>query len=170
MSLPLAVALLCTSAVASAQERVLAMEVFAAWSRELPPVSANGAAYVTLVNRGTHADALVGARTGVAERAEIHEHTMHGGVMRMQKVDSVALEPSRALTMAPGGMHVMLIGLHRPLRRGDRFPLTLQFAHAPPMELEVEVRAMGAGAPDTAHMHGSAREGAMAGHGRHEKK
>jgi len=134
-------AVLATGAVA--QEHVGPIHVDAAWARELPPVAPNGAAYLSLRNSGASADALLGAETPVASRAEVHEHAMRDGVMRMQAVEALALPPGESVRMAPGGLHLMLFDLKAPLRRGQRFPVTLHFRDAPAMEVQVEVRGPG---------------------------
>lgn len=134
-----------------------------AWSRELPPVSRNGAAYLSVRNAGATADALVGADTPVAARAEVHEHVMHGGVMRMQPVDALSLPPGETVRMAPGGLHLMLFDLKAPLRRGERFPVTLRFRDAPALEVQVEVRGPGGEPAHAAPAHDGHRHGA--GHG-----
>ena len=90
--------------------------VHSAWSRELPPVSENGAAYVTVRNAGHQADTLVRVETPVAARAEVHEHVHEGGMMKMRPVESVPIAAGDALQMGPGGTHIMLMELARPLR------------------------------------------------------
>ena len=120
------------------------VRVDAAWSRALPPVSENGAAYVTVTNLGAEADALVGVDTPMAERAELHEHVMQDGLMKMRKVESVALPPGDRVAMEPGGLHVMLMKLAHPLAEGERFALTLHFSNAPDVTVNVAVMAVGA--------------------------
>ena len=89
---------------AAAHEHAGSIHVDAAWSRELPPVSPNGAAYLSLHNAGTTPDALLGADTPVAARAAVHEHSMRGGVMRMQAVDALPLPPGETVEVrGPGG-------------------------------------------------------------------
>jgi len=148
----LAVMLMLGGAAVSADPA--SVRVDAAWSRALPPVSENGAAYVTVTNLGVEPDALVGADTPMAERAELHEHVMQGGLMKMRKVASVALAPGDGVAMEPGGLHVMLMQLAHPLAEGASFPLTLHFRNAPDITVNVSVMAMGA-TPDAMHqMHG----------------
>jgi copper(I)-binding protein len=48
---------------------------------------------------------------------------MHGGMMHMQAVDSIALPAGKPVELKPGGYHVMLIGLTRPLKTGGKVPL-----------------------------------------------
>ena len=114
------------------------------WARELPPVSENGAAYMTLVNGEDRPDRLTGASSPIAERVEIHIHEHAEGMMAMRRLDGLDLPPGEQVRFAPGGLHLMLIGLGHPLEKGGRFTVRLEFALAPPIEIEVPVKAMGA--------------------------
>lgn len=110
-----------------------------AWSRALPPVSPTGAIYLKIENRGEESERLVGVSTTVAQRAEIHEHVHADGVMRMQRVENVLIEPGQRATFAPGGHHIMLFGLKEPLVAGRQYPITLRFENADEVEVEVDV-------------------------------
>ena len=121
------------------------------WSRALPPVSKNGATYVTLKNHADTVDRLVGASTPIADRVELHRHSMEDGVMKMGKVDSVDLEPGEYVTLEPGGYHLMLVGLKAPLKENDQFELILEFEHAVPLEVMVTVHAVDSAGPDMTH-------------------
>ena len=123
-----------------------------AWARELPPVSENGAAYLTIANGGDRPDRLVGASSAIAERVEIHTHEHAEGMMTMRRLDGLDLPPGERVRFAPGGVHLMLIGLERPLEKGGRFTVRLEFALAPPVEIGVPVKAMDA-APAASHDH-----------------
>lgn len=117
------------------------------WARATPAPGGAGAAFMTITNTGDSADTLVKAATPVANVAELHTHTMEGGVMRMTAVPAVEVPASGAATLAPGGLHVMLIGLKAPLTEGSSFPLTLTFAHAGEVTVTVPVLAPGAMGP-----------------------
>lgn len=147
---------------AAAQHEAESIHVTHPWSRALPPVSQNGAAYVTLMNGGHYADKLIGASSPVAQRAELHAHSMEGGVIKMRPVTSLELPPGKKFELKPGGLHVMLIGLKHPLKQGDRFPLTLRFANTPPITVEVVVRPADAKGPE-----GMQREPGSGAHERH---
>jgi len=111
------------------------------WSFELPPVSPNGAAYFRIENRGQASDRLVSAHSPVADRAEFHTHEMDGGVMKMHRVDSVEVPAQGEVAFKPGGLHVMLLGLKKPLVAGERFPLALGFEEAGTIEVSVEIKS-----------------------------
>lgn len=112
-----------------------------AWSRATPPAAATGAGYLTISNTGKSADRLIGGSTSVAAKLEIHEMSMTGGVMRMRPVaGGLAIGPGQSVTLKPGGYHLMLIGLKRPLKAGERVPVTLTFERAGAVRIELDVR------------------------------
>ena len=113
------------------------------FSRALPPISKNGAVYLTLTNHGHLSDQLVGAATPIAEHAEMHTHRMEDGMMKMRKVDQVELPPHEEVVFAPSGNHIMLIGLSQVLKKGERFPLMLHFKEAGQTMVEVIIEAAG---------------------------
>jgi copper(I)-binding protein len=117
-----------------------------AWSR---PAIGTGVVYLRIVNRGTAADRLDAARTPVARVVEVHrsierDGTMNGmtmhGVMTMERVPVLPVPAHGSLTLAPGGYHLMAIGLRRDLQAGERFPLRLHFASAGWTTVTVAVR------------------------------
>ena len=126
------------------------------WARALPPTSPNGAVYLTLTNHGSHPDKLLSASADVAERVEVHSHILEDGMMKMRRVESVILPPHEDVLFAPGGQHIMLMGLKQPLAAGDRFGLLLEFDQAEQTSVEVVVQLVDAeGAGTTHHNHGT---------------
>jgi hypothetical protein len=121
-----------------------AVQVGQAWAR--PSAGGTGAVYLTLTARGTP-DQLTGASTPVAGMAMLHQTTTEGGVARMRDVEGVALPAGQAVTLRPGGTHIMLMDLTRKLKPGDSFPLTLAFAKAPAASVTVSVLKPGARGP-----------------------
>ena len=128
------------------------------WSRELPPNAPTAPAYFTVHNKGAEADRLLAVDTPAAGRAELHEHSQHGDMMKMQKVDSVTIPAGEQTAFAPSGYHVMMFDLKQPLRDGDRFPLTLHFEHGGDVQVEVVVQR------DAPASGGDAGHGAHHGH------
>lgn len=111
-----------------------------AWARATIGATANGAAYFTANNAGERADAIVAADSPVAARVELHTHTVEDGMMRMHEVERVEVAPGEPTKFEPGGLHVMLIDLEAPLMEGETFPLTLEFADAGMVAVDVEVK------------------------------
>ena len=78
----------------------------------------------------------------------VHEMTMDGNVMRMRPVPGgLALPPGQAVTLQPGGYHIMLEGLKSPLKQGQGIPLHLTFAKSNPVDVTATVAAIGASGP-----------------------
>lgn len=126
-----------------------AIQIEAPWARESPPATANGAAYMTLVNTGHEVDRLLSASGDVAKTIELHTHLAENNVMKMRKVDAIKVAPGEPTALRPGGLHVMLIGLQKPLAAGQTFPLTLKFEKAGEVPVQVTVRGKDAAAnPD----------------------
>ncbi|MFO1188447.1 MAG: copper chaperone PCu(A)C [Alphaproteobacteria bacterium] len=100
----------------------------------------NGAAYMTIATTGTTGDRLVSAASPAADRVELHTHIMDGNVMRMRQVPAIEVKPGETATLKPGGLHVMLLGLKKPLTEGLAFPLTLTFEKAGTIDVEVKVQ------------------------------
>ena len=125
--------------------------VDAPWSRATPGRSPNGAAYMTLRNQGSVADRLISAATPAAARATLHTHLIENGVMKMRPLAAIEVAPGSPTVLAPGGLHIMLHGLKRPLRAGERFPLSLAFEHAGTITVQVMVQKIGARVPMSDH-------------------
>jgi periplasmic copper chaperone A len=105
------------------------------------PGAKNGAAYLTLENKGKDADKLMSASTPRAQRVELHTMSMDGGVMRMREVNDVEVKAAETIKMRPGqGFHLMLMEVSAPLKDGDRFPLTLVFEKSGKVEVNVFVQ------------------------------
>ncbi len=116
------------------------------WARATIGTARPGVVYLALINEGKVADKLLSAATPVAARVEIHRSFMEGNVMRMAPVDGVEVAAGRTVEFAPGGLHLMLMGLNKELAAGDRVSLTLVFEKAGRIQAKVTVMPMGAGA------------------------
>ncbi|MCS7222768.1 MAG: copper chaperone PCu(A)C [Anaerolineae bacterium] len=116
-----------------------ALRIKAAWAR---PGSVDGtsAVYLTVSNAGEATDALIAAQSEVAQAVELHQTRMMGDVMQMQPVERVEVPARGWVELTPGGYHIMLIGLRRELRPGERFPISLRFEQGGEITIDVEVR------------------------------
>jgi periplasmic copper chaperone A len=137
-------AVLLLNAAAAAQTGPI--EVKNAWARATPGKAETGAAYLTIESAAP--DRLTGVSTPVAGKAELHEMTMQGGVMKMRPLAAVDLPAGRPVVLKPGEVHIMLVGLKQPLRAGESFALTLEFAKAGKREVSVAVEKAGAKGPN----------------------
>ncbi len=131
------------------------LEVTNVWARATPGRAATGVAYLTVSS--PTADRLVSASTPVARRAELHTTTvggsMAGMVMQMRRISGIDIAAGRPVTLKPGGLHIMLVGLRQPLQAGQSFPLTVTFQKAGARTVTVAVEKPGAMGPAMAPPH-----------------
>lgn len=148
ISVVAAAAVLALSATAQAAAyRAGGLEVTQAWSR---PAAAgtNGAGFMTVTNTGKTADTLKTVETPAARKAEIHQTSMAGGVMSMKRLDAgLPIGAGQTVALAPGGYHLMLIGLTKASKAGDKIPATLVFASGTRIKIEFSVGAAPTAAP-----------------------
>lgn len=144
----------------SAQAHVFAVgELFVRHPYAAPSLagSQNGAVYFKgIQNKGKEADQLLSAKTQVADKVEIHEMTMSGDVMKMRPLSSIEIPAGGEVSVAkgnPNGYHLMLLGLKKPLKDGDRFPVWLTFKQAGEVKVEVYVQTPKAAAQTEEHKH-----------------
>ncbi|NKN32840.1 copper chaperone PCu(A)C [Marichromatium bheemlicum] len=122
-----------------------------AYVRAVPPGQPNSAAFMVLDNRGGEPRALVAATSPVAEVVELHTHDEAGGMMRMRRIERIELPAGESVRLAPGGLHVMLIGLRQPLSGEVPVTLELELDDGTRIEVEAPVRAPAAGVRHHAH-------------------
>jgi copper(I)-binding protein len=109
------------------------------WVRGTVPAQTATGAFMTITS--SEEAKLVGAASPAAKTVEIHNSEMHGSVMHMQAVDAVPLPAGKAVQLKPGGFHVMMIGLDKPVKAGDKVPLKLTIEDAKGKRTTVDVTA-----------------------------
>ena len=145
---PLLVAVLLATPLAAFADDA-GIRVDHVWSRAAM-AGHEGAVYLTITDTGTP-DTLTGITTPVAAKADLHETINDHGVMKMRPVASLTIEPGKPVTLAPGGYHIMLMGLKQALNQGDSFPVTLNFAKAGQVTATAMVEKAGATVPGMDH-------------------
>jgi copper(I)-binding protein len=118
------------------------IHVLGAWSRPAGAGMPTSAAYGLLINLTDEADTLVSAESAVATVVELHEMKIgDGDVMQMRPVEGgISIPAGGAVVLQPGGLHVMLIDLQQALEVDTTMELTLNFANAEPITLEIPVQ------------------------------
>jgi copper(I)-binding protein len=111
----------------------------AAEARPTPPGATSGVVYLIVMNHGITDDTLSSVATPVAESASMHQTINENGIMKMDPVTAIPLKANGAISFKPNGLHIMLTGLKQPLKIGDTFPITLNFAAAGPITTTVKV-------------------------------
>jgi periplasmic copper chaperone A len=134
------------AAAPKATYRAQALVIDTPWSRATPRGAKVGGGYLAIENTGANPDRLVSISTPAADKVELHEMTVQDGVMRMRPLASgIAIPPNGTVTLAPGGLHIMFMGLKRPLQQGEKFPARLSFEKSGSVDVTFEVRGIGAG-------------------------
>jgi len=134
-----------TGVVAHGDEKHDGIELKDAWARARTATAKVGGAYVTVHNMGKEDDRLIGAKSKIAHKTEIHTTKMTDGVMKMIPVsEGVAVKAGKMIMMKPGSYHIMFMGLKEPITKGKTFPVTLVFEKAGEIETAVTVKDAGA--------------------------
>jgi copper(I)-binding protein len=119
-----------------------------AWSRATPKGAKVAGGYLTIENRGTAPDRLLSASSPAAATVEIHQMTMQDGIMTMRPLElGLTIPPDEIVALAPGGNHIMFIGLTAPFEEGQRIPVALNFQRSGRIETSFEVGSVGAKGP-----------------------
>ncbi len=118
-----------------------------AWARATPQGASVGAAYLEITTGSSAGDTLVRVSSPVAGRVELHANFEDNGIMKMRRLDELALGAGETHVLEPGGDHLMLLDLKAPLAAGDRVPLTLTFAKEGDVTVEATVEAIGSPGP-----------------------
>lgn len=99
----------------------------------------SGVVYMTLTNHGATADKLISITTPAAGMAMLHESVDAGGVASMKEMPGLEIPAGGSVEMKPGSLHIMLMGLNAPLKKGDTLKLMLTFEHAGQVDVDAKV-------------------------------
>lgn len=124
------------------------VRIEAPWARASIGTKRPTAAYFSLVNNGPGPISLVGVGSPITGHAEVHRSVMQGEIMRMEPAGDIEVPAGASVVLKPGALHVMLMGLTEPLKKGEVFPLTLQFAEGQSIEIAVPIMGPGAAGPE----------------------
>ena len=119
--------LLTSTLLLSALSNATTFSIEDAHIRATPPHTQNSAAFMSINNNSDKALKLVAASSDIAERVELHSHTMSDGMMKMRQVDEVVIGANASIELKPGSFHVMFFGLKAPLVEGNTVKLKLYF-------------------------------------------
>jgi periplasmic copper chaperone A len=117
------------------------------WARATPPGANVAAGYFEIRNNGKQSDRLMSAATPVAKKVEMHVTEHADEVAKMRQLRAFEVPGRERLTLEPNGAHLMLVDLVQPLKKGERFPMTLRFERAGEVEVQFEVQDLGARHP-----------------------
>lgn len=115
-------------------------EIKEPWIQAVPPSEHNTAAYMVIENKGNSELVLENVAMGIARVVEIHKMERINGIMKMSMLKNIKIPAKGKVVFAPGGYHLMLIDLIRPLKRGELIGLNLMFKDMPGMEVTFTVQ------------------------------
>ena len=84
---------------------------------------------------------LIGVSSPAAGVVEVHEMSMDNGVMKMRAVPRLDLPAGKPVVLKPGGYHIMLMDLRKPLKKGESLPLKLKIEGKDKKLSTIEVKA-----------------------------
>jgi len=125
-----------------------AINISLPFTRATLPNAPVAGGFLTIENTGTEPDRLISATSDIANDTQIHEMAMEGDVMKMrQLVDGLEIPAGETVVLAPGGFHIMFMGLNQTLVEGETVVVTLTFEKAGPVEILLPVESAAADAP-----------------------
>jgi periplasmic copper chaperone A len=127
----------CFSSVAIHADEVVT--VTHAWVRSAAPGQRVAGAYLE-INSAVPIK-LIAASSPIAGSAEIHVMRLENGIMTMRQLESLELPAKKTVKLEPGGVHIMLLDLKRPLKPSDKIPLRLTLQRVDRSKTVVEVQA-----------------------------
>ena len=116
-----------------------------------------GGAFMKVENKGA-ADKLIGATSTVAKEVQLHTMSMDGNVMKMRELKAIDVPANGEVKLAPGGLHLMLIDIKSPLKKGDMVPVKLKFEKAGEVEVKFHVKDERPGHGEAGHDHAQDRK------------
>ena len=145
---------ICACEALAADYNVGSIAIGNPWTRATPKGATVAGAYMSISNKGSAPDRLVGGSAAVAGQFEVHSMVMEQGVAKMRPVEGgLEIKPGETVELKPGGFHVMLTGLKQPLQKGQKVKGTLEFEKAGKVDVEYTVEAIGATPAQGGHHH-----------------
>ncbi len=109
------------------------------WVQEPPPGPKTTMAGMVIKNEGDEEDVLLGVKSNIADKVELHKTIFENGVAKMIHQKEIVIPPKGKVEFKHHGYHIMLIGLKKPLKEGEKVKLTLIFKRSGEIEVEAPV-------------------------------
>lgn len=122
-TLVLLLSIFLTSCVSTSKD----IQIKDPYVREVPPNQTISASFMTLINNTESDIALLKVTSNIAKSIELHEHTHNKGIMQMRQVSKIIIPANNSKKLQPGGFHIMLFGLQRKIKAGEKVNLILEF-------------------------------------------
>lgn len=99
-------------------------------------------AYMTIHNNYEKTVTLQRVSSKISPRVEIHQHSMEAGVMSMQKLNSLNIDGKSQAVLQPGGLHLMVFDVKKPLQNNDTVEFTLHFLAQGELTVQLPVQSI----------------------------
>ena len=116
------------------------LDISDAWIKNLPPTIPVRAGYMTIHNAQTHALSIIAIRCDAFTSVEIHRTIEQDGMMRMELVPSLTIEPDSTVQLAPGGLHLMMMNPIEPTKPGDALMIVIELDDGSTQSLKLIVK------------------------------
>ena len=111
-----------------------------AFARASIGLANNGVVFMLIHNHSDKSDQLLAIQTDIAKSSSLHSHLNDNGIMKMRRVARISIPRNSSIELKPGGFHVMLMGLEKPLTEGNQFNLILFFKNTGKLKVLVKIK------------------------------
>ena len=154
IKLAVLMSMIAVSSMHAQELKIGNLTISAPWSRATPKGAAVAAGFLVIHNSGNSPDRLLGGESAAAKEVQVHEMAMDNQVMKMRQLaQGLEIPAGATVELKPGGYHLMLMGLARPLNQDDRYMMTLNFERAGKTDIEFRVGGVGGAAPVASQVH-----------------
>ncbi len=116
------------------------LDINNAWIKNLPPTIPVRAGYMTIHNAQSHTVSIISIRSDAFASVEIHRTFEQDGMMRMEAVPRLKIEPDSSVQLAPGGLHLMMMNPTEPTKPGDTVVIVIEFDDGSTQNLHMTVK------------------------------
>ncbi|TLP41188.1 copper chaperone PCu(A)C [Arcobacter arenosus] len=122
-----------------------------AYVRATPPNLPNSAAFMILKNSSNENISVLKATSDVSKAVELHTHDMQDGVMKMYQIQKIDIPAKGETVLKPGSLHIMFIGLHKPLKVGEKITFTLELSNGETKTITAPIKSVMSGMKHHGH-------------------
>jgi len=116
------------------------LDIHNAWIKNLPPTIPVRAGYMTIHNAQTHTISIIAIRSDAFASVEVHQTIKQDGMMRMEPVPALTIEPDSTVQLAPGGLHLMMMHPKNPTKPGDVLEIVIELDDGSTQTLNMTVK------------------------------
>ena len=114
------------------------------WARATSKLARTGAVYIKNIhNKGELTVKITGFSANIAKKVQLHNTVVENEIAKMQHIEFLEIRPNKSVQFNPGGLHIMLMGLKRPLEKNSHFPLIIKFEKLGNLEIMVDIKNIG---------------------------